>query len=583
MQQPIQDAGVHVPGARKEMFEGAPSVPRQTTSPEQNPSDGGLARGVSGKEGATGPRLSDLWPEPDWLDLVQRDVLTPTSAAWLKTMRATISETPAYKCLAQWRFTKEQIDANYIDSVESFRDAMELVSANRAADEATYREAKAAWSTERAGGRPEKDLTRFLRLYGAGLSPGGRTIWCVGGLQFRDVLWAKALPHLGWPVSAVPDLHLLPSHLKNGSFQAIGVKGKERDYWTGDYHATYGACMEFCLAEHARRETESQAVRSMRKRSRTKSIAATREGPDYRNGADVTGDDLLNHFKLRAVQFGSSLSNVEKQRWLNETFDALCDLADVTGLPRKLIGQMQIKQPLALAFGARGVSGALAHFEPGLDVINLTRENGAGSLAHEWGHALDYGLWLFARRGKTQLFQDALVILRDGLRDYSLEPESELQGMLFTEWSKNNQWLRERTPAVEAAIALGYRVGQPPFELEPNDRRQWRFYEHAVKLTQTHRAGKYWATHKEMFARSFESYVQDALAAMGRSSPWLVHGTRREDLPAGAPANPYPEGEERVLINGLYSRLIALIHPSPAVLNRARPAAANDAVAVSAA
>jgi hypothetical protein len=200
MQQPIQDAGVHVSGARKEMFEGAPSAPRHTTSPEKNPSDRVLAHEVSGKEDAAGPRLSDLWPEPDWRDLVTRGVLTSISAAWLKTMRATISETPAYKCLAQWRFTQEQIDANYIDSVESFRDAMELASANRAADETTYREAKDAWSTERAGGRPKKDLTRFLRLYGAGLAPGGRTIWCVGGVQFRDTLWAKALPHLGWPV-----------------------------------------------------------------------------------------------------------------------------------------------------------------------------------------------------------------------------------------------------------------------------------------------------------------------------------------------------------------------------------------------
>ena len=47
---------------------------------------------------------------------------------------------------------------------------------------------------------------------------------------------------------------------------------------------------------------------------------------------------------------------------------------------------------LAIAFGARGRSGALAHYEPGRQVINLTKMKGAGSLAHEWGHALDHSL-----------------------------------------------------------------------------------------------------------------------------------------------------------------------------------------------
>ena len=47
---------------------------------------------------------------------------------------------------------------------------------------------------------------------------------------------------------------------------------------------------------------------------------------------------------------------------------------------------------LAIAFGARGSGSALAHFEPARNVINLTKLKGAGSLAHEWGHALDFFL-----------------------------------------------------------------------------------------------------------------------------------------------------------------------------------------------
>lgn len=44
---------------------------------------------------------------------------------------------------------------------------------------------------------------------------------------------------------------------------------------------------------------------------------------------------------------------------------------------------------LAIAFGSRGKGRALAHYEPARVVINLTKMKGAGSLAHEWGHAFD--------------------------------------------------------------------------------------------------------------------------------------------------------------------------------------------------
>lgn len=49
-------------------------------------------------------------------------------------------------------------------------------------------------------------------------------------------------------------------------------------------------------------------------------------------------------------------------------------------------------ESLGLALGARGKSSAAAHYEPGLHAINLTRFSGAGALAHEMFHGLDYKL-----------------------------------------------------------------------------------------------------------------------------------------------------------------------------------------------
>lgn len=56
------------------------------------------------------------------------------------------------------------------------------------------------------------------------------------------------------------------------------------------------------------------------------------------------------------------------------------------GVPSKALS---LNGTLGLALGARGKGKAAAHFEPSNLVINLTKTQGAGSLAHEWFHALD--------------------------------------------------------------------------------------------------------------------------------------------------------------------------------------------------
>lgn len=115
-------------------------------------------------------------------------------------------------------------------------------------------------------------------------------------------------------------------------------------------------------------------------------------GEDWRGGRDVTGDDLLCHFGFRAVEFGNWLPQDERQTVLNMAFDAFCDLSFALKIPADAVS---LSGELAIAFGSRGKGGKnafLAHYEPARHVINLTRINGAGALAHEWFHALDYHL-----------------------------------------------------------------------------------------------------------------------------------------------------------------------------------------------
>ncbi|MCF0244860.1 MAG: hypothetical protein HUK06_08795, partial [Bacteroidaceae bacterium] len=111
-----------------------------------------------------------------------------------------------------------------------------------------------------------------------------------------------------------------------------------------------------------------------------------RVGTDWRKGRDVSEKELGETFGFRGIQFGNWTSQNDRQKALNETYDALMDLADVLGVsPRAL----SLNGELGMAFGARGSGGFAAHYEPSDVVINLTKTRGAGSLAHEWWHAMD--------------------------------------------------------------------------------------------------------------------------------------------------------------------------------------------------
>lgn len=116
-----------------------------------------------------------------------------------------------------------------------------------------------------------------------------------------------------------------------------------------------------------------------------------RVGKEHRpGGKDVKPKDFQEAFNFRGGEFGKWQMNQDGQTSLNHAYDGLHDLADIIGLPPRA---MSLNGKLAIGFGSRGTGGkhsAKAHYEPDKEVINLTKMKGAGSLAHEWFHALDH-------------------------------------------------------------------------------------------------------------------------------------------------------------------------------------------------
>lgn len=144
-----------------------------------------------------------------------------------------------------------------------------------------------------------------------------------------------------------------------------------------------------------------------------------------RNGAarrtkDATPEMFMEIFAPRAIEFGNWNNQEERQLIMNHAFDGLLDLSDVLGLPPKAL---MLDGDLAIAFGARGqgLVGAKAHYETGYGVINLTKMRGAGSLAHEWMHALDHYLARIDTKAKSEK-----VINKRGDKVYADQDKSRL-------------------------------------------------------------------------------------------------------------------------------------------------------------
>lgn len=303
---------------------------------------------------------------------------------------------------------------------------------------------------------------------------------------------------------------------------------------------------------------------------------------------DVTPQDLLDTFGFRGVEWGNWSAQDERQRILNLAHDALADLAGILNVPRKALS---LNGTLGMAFGARGSGRALAHYEPGKLVINMTKLRGAGSLAHEWAHALDHYLGELDRVDAYQGTARGATGWRD-LRSYTgrdapknLRPElagavDAVMRRLYEGTVTRVQMLELLQAQLERTKSLGASEQDPATKKAYTDslaqqqrridevqaapaattypRGKSDFSKEAQKLSGKSSSG-YWLRPTEMWARAFEAYVFDRLVAMGARSEYLVHGVEQDrfDDPARFKGNPYPKGAERAAINAAFDGFVA--------------------------
>ena len=133
---------------------------------------------------------------------------------------------------------------------------------------------------------------------------------------------------------------------------------------------------------------ESEIIKGKTKRTFEMIVPSTIERKGGRDISVKSTAELKKAFNLRDVQTGTYVqSDPVSAKWHVDNIAAgFADLADVLGIKDD---QISLNGRLALAIGARGHGGALAHYEPVERVINITKFRGGGSLGHEWFHSFD--------------------------------------------------------------------------------------------------------------------------------------------------------------------------------------------------
>jgi hypothetical protein len=264
---------------------------------------------------------------------------------------------------------------------------------------------------------------------------------------------------------------------------------------------------------------------------------------------------ITQTYKFGGIEFGNWVNQLRRVDFCLNTIAACYDLQKVLNFPNNNLG---INGQIALAFGARGYAKAFAHYEPAAKVINLTRDrrvdkaavdlfgnklveysknpelyqkyaaqlraehSGYGSLAHEYGHALDYICGELFTKNDMALSSGrfTLVSFKNANTAFSYynsnlkvkEKQNDLQKAFY-----------------DAFTSFLFTNGKPT-----------GFYRRVYTFGE--KRGEYWMRLNEIWARIFETYIAYKLSKQGIVNKVLVRdgkGKYRNELKNQA-RNVYP-------------------------------------------
>lgn len=318
----------------------------------------------------------------------------------------------------------------------------------------------------------------------------------------------------------------LPSLTKVYSYRERKIRGVDC-HWS-HYNPAFSSKVSRGLSMAWTDVLKEKKVAKAGATSRVTRDEVQREGPDYRKGYSVSGEDFIKTFGFSGIEYGNWTNQKEREKHLNFAYDSMMDFARILGWEPMALS---LGGKLGLCIGSRGHGGknpANAHFEPANMAINLTRMRGDGALAHEYFHAVanHYGrISTGASADVTDSFGYALQ--REG--DLPPKPVNGLRGEV-----------NEAFVNLVAAIMRAPAEGSPVDDIAAYTERSPML---KASMTKDGRSGDYWGSPREMFARAMEIWFKERMSEIGERNDYLVRAGK------GDGSELYPDAKHLERIN----------------------------------
>ena len=473
--------------------------------------------------------LSKSWVEPDYQKLLDEG-MSPFGVAFLHSTRDAVPTKPK----ATWKLrgwvkkaqTLRDLSYGFIDGSITEEQIKEII--NKEDEYSNYNYLKNRIDLYLAAGHEKSlkgyELSKHSWTYYKGMKydPPGVILWDVtsaNGTQIsesedREEAIAKFVTAINKPKAEIEKAEIKfgvwSRRDKDGFF--IGKKiGKNIIYLK--MLPTVKEARDYILNNHD--ELVAQFEKYKEIPSERGEINQVRVGADHRMGANVSQEQFFDTFGFRSTIFGNTVNNARRQQDLNNAYDALMDLAGVLEIPPKALS---MNGEIGLLFGADGRGGknpASAHYSNSKLAINLTKTNGAGSLAHELFHALDN---YFSRMGGDKY-------------------------KMLTETQKASANVRPEVVAAFKDLMTAISATSIKERSKNLDKR---------------RTKEYWSTGLEMAARAFESYVINKLKDQNASNDYLANIVSEKEFNI-EDGYPYPTAAEIPAIRAAFDNFFNVL------------------------
>jgi hypothetical protein len=323
--------------------------------------------------------------------------------------------------------------------------------------------------------------------------------------------------------------------------------------------------------------------------------------------------EIIEKFGFSAVNYGVYVDDQWSKEHTKHFLGAMSDMGQVLNIDIKQMNQLG---KLAIAFGAKGRKGHAAAYFPQTKDINLTKGNGDGSVAHEWGHYFDNVLVELDQKSATNRFAsegyftgDEIKILFKELLDFFYKgnplytpkipmrfpAKSSEQPPSYSVYL-NGAWQRgviEIKATIEDTLAqlesfavvdmnnhatqirlFGYVIhafGLDHYDIPMRLKTSYQYHKSAyyyfeycgstlngIKILAKPRS-KYWTSAVELFARAWETVILKKIIDQGRASNYLVNEIPLQEIISESFYEPYPSGKELDYIENILDRIIVAV------------------------